>query len=604
MPTENVRSKIARVMHLKDAIQLVWRSSPILSVANAILTLIRGALPLASLYIMKLFVDAVTSGAKATDKSAAFGHVVSLVGLWAVIALFTVVVENLSSLVSSLQGHVVTDYMYGILQAKSLEADLEYYENSDYYDTLHRAQAEAPYRPLSIVNGLISLGRNIVSITGIVGLLLVLNPLIAGLLIVAAFPKIVVRLVFSRKMYDWQRKATQTERRSYYYNLLLTTDTHAKELRVFGLGSAFMSRFRDIRTELRVERFRLIIGESIFGTVMQIGSTAAMLAAFALIGYQTIHAQVSTGALVMYYQAFQSGQGALNELLGSMADLYKDNLFLSYLREFLRLPHKVVQPLHPISFPSPMREGIVFDHVSFQYPTSSRPVIEGISFSIPPGEVVALVGANGAGKTTIIKLLCRLYDPVSGRISVDGIDIREFDLVELRRQISVIFQDYSRYNVTAWENVWFGNVDASSDRDKIVAATALAGVHDVVAKLPNGYDTILGKWFEDGEELSVGEWQKIALARAFLRDAQLIVLDEPTSAMDAKAEYEFFLRFRELVKGRSALLISHRFSTVRMADRIYVISDGTVIESGSHDELVQLGGTYAHLFEIQASRYR
>lgn len=604
MLDKSIQSEIGKLLRLKDAVRLVWRSSASLSLTSAILILIRGVLPLASLYIMKLFVDAVTSGCTTTDKAAAFQHVIRLIGFWAIIAVFTVVVENLSSFVTSLQGHVVTDYMYGVLQAKSIEADLEYYENSDYYDTLHRAQAEAPYRPLSIVNGLVSLGKNTISIVGIAGLLVAFNPVIAGLLIIAVFPKIIVRLIFTRKKYDWQRMATQTERRSYYYNWMLTTDTHAKELRVFGLGPAFMSTFRNIRMKLRSERCRLITSESIFGTILQIGSTSAMLGAFALIGYETIHGKVSTGSLVMYYQAFQSGQSALNELLGSMADLYKDNLFLTDLHEFLRLPQRVVQPSHPVSVPVPIREGVVFDNVSFQYPTSSRPVIQGINLSIPAGEVVALVGANGAGKTTIIKLLCRLYDPVAGRISVDGINIREFDVAELRRQISVIFQDYSRYNVTAWENIWFGNVDVPSEMDRIVAASTLAGAHEIVAKLPNGYNTVLGKWFEDGEELSIGEWQKIALARAFLRGAQLIILDEPTSAMDAKAEYDFFARFRELVKGHSALLISHRFSTVRMADRIYVVSDGTIVENGSHDELVRLGGTYAHLFEIQASHYR
>ena len=322
---------------------------------------------------------------------------------------------------------MVSDYMSSIVHAKSIVMDMEYYENSNYYDTLHRTLSEAPFRPLSIVNGLLGIGRSFVSFVGVAAMLLALNPLIAGLLLIAVFPRTIVRVVFARRMYGWQRKATQTERQAYYYNWMLTTDTHAKELRVFGLGSLFVSRFREIRSALRIQRFRILINESVFGTVVQFAGIAAMLVAFGYIARQTIHGQVSTGSLVMYFQAFQTGQGALGDLLGNVAGLYEDNLFLSYLYEFLELPQKITKPANPAPVPRPMREGIVFDHVKFEYPTSTRPVIDDVSFRIAPGEVVALVGANGAGKTTIIKLLNRLYDTVEGGISLDGIDIRDFD---------------------------------------------------------------------------------------------------------------------------------------------------------------------------------
>lgn len=287
-----------------------------------------------------------------------------------------------------------------------------------------------------------------------------------------------------------------------------------------------------------------------------------------------------------------------------IAGLYEDNLFLSNLYEFLDLKPKVAEPLHPTPVTRPMQTGIVFDHVSFQYPTGSRKVIEDISLTIRPGEKVALVGENGAGKTTLIKLLCRLYDPTEGRITLDGVDLRQFEISALRREIGVIFQDYSRYHLTARENIWFGNINLPSDDERIVTAGRQAGADDVITSLPNGYETVIGKWFEGGEELSIGEWQKVALARAFLRDAQIIVLDEPTSSLDVKGEYEVFKKFRQLADGQAAILISHRFSTVRMADRIYVLNGGRIIENGTHDELVQLGGMYAHLFETQAQYYR
>jgi ATP-binding cassette subfamily B protein len=280
--------------------------------------------------------------------------------------------------------------------------------------------------------------------------------------------------------------------------------------------------------------------------------------------------------MVMYFQAFQRGLGYLRGLLGGVADLYEDNLFLSNLFEFLDLKPKVKEPLHPRPVPHPMQKGIVFDHLSFHYPPGNRKVLKDISLSIEPGEVVALVGENGSGKTTLIKLLCRLYDPVEGAITIDGIDLRQFpDLrqfatKELRREISVIFQDYAHYHMTARENIWFGNINLPPEHNRIAASAKHAGADDLITSLPKGYETILGKWFEEGEELSIGEWQKVALARAFLRDAQVIVLDEPTSAMDAKSEYEVFKHFHQLLKDRAAILISHRFSTVRMADRIFV----------------------------------
>jgi ATP-binding cassette subfamily B protein len=307
---------------------------------------------------------------------------------------------------------------------------------------------------------------------------------------------------------------------------------------------------------------------------------------------------------VMYFQAFQRGQSALNQMMSGLAALYEDNLFLANVMEFLALEPRVPEPADPVPVPEPMKVGIELEGVSFRYPGSRENALREISLTIRPGEHIALVGANGSGKTTLIKLLCRLYDPTEGRISLDGADLSGFETGALRRQISVVFQDYARYHLTARENIWFGDTTHQAENGRVVAAAELSGADEVIARLPRGYDTVLGKQFQDGAELSIGEWQKVALARAFMREAQIIVLDEPTSSLDAQAEYEVFRKFRQLARGRTAVLISHRFSTVRMADRIYVLDGGRIVESGTHDELVRLGGTYARLFQLQASSYR
>ena len=454
------------------------------------------------------------------------------------------------------------------------------------------------------MNGLVQVAQSGISLLAMAGLLFSFHWGIAAILFVAAIPGLFVRLRYACQTYRWQRRSTPAERQAWYFHWMLTGDVHAKEIRQFGLGPLFRRRFRDLRQQLRREKIEIATRRSIAELVSQASATIAVFGSYAFIAYRAVQGAITLGDLVMYYQAFQRGQGFLREMLGGLAGLYEDNLFLSNLHEFFELKSKVVEPPHPRPVPQPMQTGLAFDHVSFRYPTGTREVLEDISLTIRPGEVVALVGENGSGKTTLIKLLCRLYDPASGIITLDGIDLRQLETTALRREISVIFQDYAQYHLTARENIWFGNVTLPPDQERIAAAARHAGADEVIAGLPQGYETILGKWFEDGEELSVGEWQKVALARAFLRDAQIIVLDEPTSALDARAEYEVFKKFRQLAAGRTVILISHRFSTVRMADRIFVLEGGRIIESGTHDELVRLGGTYARLFETQAQYYR
>ena len=593
-----------RSLKIGRAVALVWQSGRAWTIANAAIVIVQGLLPLAAIYLLKLIVDGVADSLAAQDKSAALMHVLLLVAIAAVLGIAANACQSAAGLIREAQSQIVTDHVHSLLHVKSVEVDLEFYEDSQYHDALYLAQQEAPFRPSNIVSGLVQVVQNAISLLGIAGLLISLHWGLAGILFLAAIPAILVRVKYARKNFNWRRDATATERRAWYINWLLTGSEHAKEIRLFDLGSVFMDRFRRLRKQLRKERLSLATRRAVAELAAQVCSTLAIFGALAFVAQRTITGAITLGSLVMFYQAFQRGQGFLLEMFRGMTSLYEDNLFLTSFYDFLNLKKNVIEPAVPKAVPQPIRKGIVIDHVSFRYPRSNKKVLEDISFSIGPKEVVALVGENGAGKTTLVKLLCRLYDPTGGMISIDGIDLRDFGTDALRRQVGVILQDFARYNLTARENIWLGNTALPSDHARIIAASRQAGADEMILGLKHGYETILGMQFEEGQELSGGQWQAVALARAFVRESQIVILDEPTSSLDAKAEYELFKKFRSLIGGRAAVLISHRFSTVRMADRIIVLKDGRVVESGSHDELVSQAGMYATLFETQAQHYR
>jgi len=595
--------KIWHALRLDRAVGFVWHAGPGWTMASLALVAIQGALPLLALYLMKLMVDAVTFSLGAPDRLTAFRHVAVLIGLAAGVALLKALCQMIAGLVKEGQTLAVTDHMYDVLHAKSMEVDLEYYENPQHLDTLHRAQQEGPYRPTRVINGLVGLGQSGISLLAMAGLLFSFHWALALVLFAAAVPGVLVRLKYSGELYRWQRQRTQTERKANYFNWLLTGDVHAKEVRLFNLGNLFKDRAGDLRKRLRHEKLEIARRSAMAELVAQASAVLAVFGSLAFIAYRTVFGVITLGDMVMYFQAFQRGLTYLREILGGLAGLYEDNLFLTNFYEFLDLEPKVKEPLHPHPVPRPIKKGLTFEHVTFQYPAGNRKVLDDISLSIAPGEVVALVGENGSGKTTLVKLLCRLYDPVGGTIALDGMDLSLFETTALRREITAIFQDYVKYHLTARENIWFGNIDLSPEHRQVEAAGRHAGVDALISGLPKGYATILGKWFEEGEELSAGQWQKVALARAFLRDAQIMILDEPTSYLDAKSEYEVFKELRQILEGRSAILVSHRFSTVRMADRIFVLDDGRLTERGTHEELVRLGGKYAHLFERQSRYY-
>jgi ATP-binding cassette subfamily B protein len=600
---ETLKSRIVLSLRLGRAFKFVSQSAPKLTVANLSLVIVQGILPLLTLYLMKLVVDAVTEGLTTPDKIIAFKKVLFLIILAGAITLFNTLIRSVAGLIREAQSLIVNDHMQNVIHAKSIEVDLEFYENSQYYDTLHRAQGEGR-RAVSIVNGLAQLGRSSISLMAMAGLLLSFHWIFAIILLVAVTPSVIVRLKFAGKLFRWQWGRTPSERKAWYYHWLLIGDRHAKEIRLFKLGKLLIERYRKLRKVIRKERLGISVRRSTADLGAQAIAAIAAFGSYAFFAWKAVQGEITLGDLVMYHQAFQRGQGFLSEMLGGLAGLYEDNLFLSNLYLFLDIEPKIIETEKPIIIPKPMKKGISFEDVSFRYPSSKRDVLKNVNITIHPGEVIALVGENGSGKTTLIKLLCRLYDPDRGRITIDDNDIRNFRIVDLRQETGVIFQDFATYHLTARENIWFGNLDLDSDDESIINAANRSGANEVIEKLPDGYETILGKWFENGEELSIGEWQKVALARAFLRDSQILVMDEPTSAMDAKTEASVFAKFRKLVKGRTAILISHRFSTVRLADNIYVLDDGRVCEGGSHDDLMQLKGKYAFMYEAQAGMYK
>lgn len=612
---ERVRS----LGELKRAVQLVWQSGPRWMIASLFFVVVQAILPLLSLLLLKAVVDSVTAGLETpvgtAPRQEAWEHTIVWIGLAALVAILSSLSATASSYVSEGQGLAMQHYMGRIVQRKAAEMDLEYFENPDFFDTLHRAQQEAPFRPAKIVNNLTQLAQNGIGLTAFVGLLLTLHPLVPLILFLSVVPGLLVRLRFVSVLFNWTQQSTQVERKSQYLNYVLTLEQFAKEVRLFDMSDFFGGRFDALRTwltegKLRVARRRLIADVGV-----QFFLVAPTFGILAFIAYRTFGGVVTLGGMVMYYQAVQRTQSTMQGLLGSLLSLHENSTFLKLLYQYLDLKPRLQSPTQPHALPAQWQSGLRVENVSFSYAMSEREALSDISLEIAPGEVVAVVGENGSGKTTLVKLLCRLYDPVEGRITLDGTDLREFAPTDLRRQISVVFQDYNRYSLSLNENIWLGNLSLPGESKSVEAkpslqtseaireAGRLSGADAVAARLPQGYDTLLGRGFAGGEELSIGQWQKVALARAFLRPSQLIILDEPTSALDPRAEAEVFERFRELIRGQSAILISHRLSTVRMADRICVMDKGRIVAMGTHEQLIEQGGLYAELFQTQAQSY-
>lgn len=565
------------------------------------LSAVAGILPAAIAYAGKLIVDAVVHAADGDALAAGvvLWFVLGELGLVALLAASQRGLSVCESLLRALLGQRVNE----LILEKALTLTLTEFEDSEFYDRMTRARREASSRPLSLVKRAFGLVQNTISVVVYAGLLWQLSPWAVLILTLAAVPVVIAETRFSAdafRLFRW--RAPETRRQSYLETLLARED-HAKEVKLFGLGPLFMERYRAIFRALFGEDRALTIRRGAWGFGLGLLSTLAFYGAYAWIVGRTIAGEISLGDMTMYLLVFKQGQSALAAILSAVGGMYEDNLYLSNLFEFLG--HESPQSAGSATFGPHPGDGIRLQDVTFVYPGADSPALDRVSVHIKPGSKLALVGENGAGKTTLIKLITGLYAPTSGTISLDGLELAQWDQAALRRRIGVIFQDFIRYQLLVGENIGAGDVTHFEDEERWRVAADKGMADPFIARLPKQYQTQLGSWFLGGQELSVGQWQKIALSRAFMReDADILVLDEPTASMDAAAEAEVFQRFRSLANDRMGIVISHRFSTVRMADQIVVLERGAIIEAGSHEALMTLGGHYAHLFNLQAEGYR
>ncbi len=596
------RERVKALENVRPLVKMVWETSPFLSFAMVALALLRAGLPLALLWVGKLIIDAVVyRGAAGT------GRIWKLVAIELVLAVASDVLARASQLVNNLLGDRFTNRVSIEMIRHAATLDLAHFEEPDFYDKLERARRQTNSRQVLLAD-LVMDARDLLTLASLTASLAAYSPSLLLLLLCAVVPSFLSEIHFGSLNYSLLYRWTPQRRELDYVRWLGATQESAKEVKIFGLGPYLAERYRRLAERFYGETRALRLRRAGVGSLLAMLGTGGYYAAYVVILYRTVHGALTVGDLTLLAGAFSRSRSLIENVLTNFSSITEEALYLDDLFTFFRMEPQI-RPLPrpgsgPLSVPRPIRQGIEFRDVGFRYPGTERDAIQKVSFELRPGQRIALIGENGAGKTTITKLIARLYDPTEGVILLDGVDLREYSLEDLRREIGVIFQDYMRYNLLLWENIGVGRVERIGDRPQIEHAARLSLASEVASRFEKGLDQMVGRRFADGVDLSGGEWQKVALARAYMRDAQLLILDEPTATLDARAEHAVFERFAELTRGKIAVLISHRFSTVRMADRILVLHDGRVLEEGTHEELVRLGGQYAELFELQAAGYR
>ncbi len=594
-----LRAALAQLPYLPRALFLVWSASRKLAGIRVVVLFMQGVLPVAAVHLTRLLVNDLVGAVRSAATWQEMRSTLIVAALLAGVMLISEFLRSLGNWVCAAQSELVKDHITSLIHAKSASIDLAFYETPDFYDNLHRARADAAERPIALMESLGSLFQNAVTLLGMAVVLVPYGAWLPVVLLASTIPALCVVITSAMRHQRWYQKATVEERRAWYYDYLLTDGETAPELRVLETGEHFRSAYLSLRRRLRDELLTLKRRQGLHelaAGLLAFGVTGCVMA---LMVWRALQGLVTLGDLALFYQAFSQGQLLLRSLLQHTGQIYANILFLGDLFEFLALRPKVVDPPRPLTVPRVLTDGIRFDNVTFQYSGSCRTALEGFSLAVPAGQFAALVGANGAGKSTLIKLICRLYDPDEGRIEIDLIDIRKFVVADLRRLMSVLFQVPVHYSATVRENIALGDLRGAPAAAGIEDAARASGADRLIAGLPRGYESVLGRWLEAGAELSVGEWQKIALARALVRRAPIILLDEPTSSMDPWAEAEWLDRFRRNTAGCTSLLITHRMTTAMFADVIHLMSEGRIVESGTHSQLLSRGGLYAESWARQ-----